>query len=501
MTTTPILGLPLLAAAQAQNHVTHNEALEVLDAIVAIAVRDRHLAGPPAAPAPLAAEGERFIVADNPTDDWVGKARHVAQRRDGGWRFFAPKAGWVARTLDDGEMVVFDGTDWRPLLSSGADVAQVSRLGVGTPSDANNAFAFKGGQLFFTAKTAAEGGDGDLRLVLNKENAGDVLSVLFQRGWSARAELGLVGGDDLTLRVSPDGSTWLDAFSVDRASGRVAFTAGVVRIERVAISSSANFVAPAWARRALIRGVGGGGGGGRRGAAGTSRGGGGGGSHAVYVERELFASVGGVTNHFNPGATFAVTIGAGGAGGIAVAANDTNGAAGANGGITSVMIGSVEVFRASGGVGGLGGTATTAAGGWQAIASTLGLNTQGGTGGAPSGTNAVWSSHAGGSGGGGGGVGATDAPGGGGWGGSGSLNIGTSMGGAPGTAGVAGSVGASPVDTSFGGGGGGGGGAGAIGGGGARGAGGGGGGGSMNGTSSGAGGAGGNGFVEITWFG
>jgi len=34
MPSTPHLALPLLAAAQAQKHVTHNEALAALDALV-----------------------------------------------------------------------------------------------------------------------------------------------------------------------------------------------------------------------------------------------------------------------------------------------------------------------------------------------------------------------------------------------------------------------------------------------------------------------------------
>jgi len=55
MTDTPHLGLPTLAAAQAQKHVTHNEALHRLDALVMLAVADRDLAAPPAAPA----EGDR----------------------------------------------------------------------------------------------------------------------------------------------------------------------------------------------------------------------------------------------------------------------------------------------------------------------------------------------------------------------------------------------------------------------------------------------------------
>ena len=57
--TTPNLGLPYIMAAQSQKHVTHNEALRALDAIVQLSVLDRDLAAPPGSPA----NGDRYIAA------------------------------------------------------------------------------------------------------------------------------------------------------------------------------------------------------------------------------------------------------------------------------------------------------------------------------------------------------------------------------------------------------------------------------------------------------
>ena len=42
MSVTPRLSLPLLAAGQAQKHVTHNDALTRLDALIQLAVRQPH---------------------------------------------------------------------------------------------------------------------------------------------------------------------------------------------------------------------------------------------------------------------------------------------------------------------------------------------------------------------------------------------------------------------------------------------------------------------------
>ena len=46
MTDTPCLGLPQIEAAQAQKHVTHNEALALLDVLVQLAVKSRALRRP-----------------------------------------------------------------------------------------------------------------------------------------------------------------------------------------------------------------------------------------------------------------------------------------------------------------------------------------------------------------------------------------------------------------------------------------------------------------------
>src|SRR5690606_2373834 len=79
----------------------------------------------------------------------------------------------------------------------------------------------------WSARFADEGGTGDLRYTMNKEGSANVLSLLMQSGWDGRAELGLVGDDNLRVRVSTDGDTWRDGMVIDAASGRASFPNGI----------------------------------------------------------------------------------------------------------------------------------------------------------------------------------------------------------------------------------------------------------------------------------
>jgi hypothetical protein len=222
MPETASLALPLLVAEQAQKHVTHNEALRALDAIVQTSVKDRDLATPPGSPA----DGDRYIVAASATDEWAAHEDEIAAWQDGAWGFYAPREGWRSWVDDEDVLLVFDGAGWAD-YSLAIDVLQnLSRLGVGTTADATNPFAAKLNKALWTALTAGEGGDGDLRYTLNKETAADVLSLLLQSGFSGRAEIGLISDDDLSIKVSPDGSAWSEAVRVDKDTGAVDFPSG-----------------------------------------------------------------------------------------------------------------------------------------------------------------------------------------------------------------------------------------------------------------------------------
>jgi hypothetical protein len=111
MATTPYLGLPLIEAAQAQKHVTHNEALGLLDSVIQLSVKGRTLLNPPLSPA----EGDRWIVPAGATGAWSGHTDEVALWKDAGWRYFTPRDGWIAFVDDEGT-VAYAAGGWQSFI-------------------------------------------------------------------------------------------------------------------------------------------------------------------------------------------------------------------------------------------------------------------------------------------------------------------------------------------------------------------------------------------------
>nr|WP_240904307.1 DUF2793 domain-containing protein [Rhodobacter sp. SGA-6-6] len=128
--------------------------------------------------------------------DWSGRAGQVAVMTAAGWQFHQPRPGWQAQVLAEGQVAVFDGLTWK----TPSEGPLTARLGVSATPDAVNRLAVSAPATLLNHAGAGH------QLKLNKAAAGDTASLLFQTGFSGRAEMGATGGDEFQIRTSADGA-------------------------------------------------------------------------------------------------------------------------------------------------------------------------------------------------------------------------------------------------------------------------------------------------------
>ncbi|MFT3690232.1 DUF2793 domain-containing protein [Paenirhodobacter sp.] len=220
--TSPILSLPLIMPSQAQKHVTHNEALAMLDVIVQAAVMSKALPNPPS----TLTLGDRYLVAAGAGGLWSGQENAIAVwgGESQGWAFHAPKMGWRVYVQDIGAEVVWTGSVWDELGGGGGGTlgANVETLGVSTTANSTNRLAVASAATLLTHAGAGH------QLKINKASAASTASLLFQDNWSGRAEMGLAGTDDFEIKVSADGGAFRSALRAAAATGVVSLPQGAV---------------------------------------------------------------------------------------------------------------------------------------------------------------------------------------------------------------------------------------------------------------------------------
>ncbi len=177
--------LPLIAASQAQKHVTHNEALSLLDALVQLACLDKDFTAPPPSPA----EGDRYlVVAAEPGGAWAGLAGQVVRYGDGVWTGAVPRR--LARLAD---------RRGRPLRLRRRGLDELEPDADGDPerqpprdqhrADATNRLAVKADAALLTWDDATPG-SGDMRVFVNRKAAARDAALVFETGYAARRDAG-----------------------------------------------------------------------------------------------------------------------------------------------------------------------------------------------------------------------------------------------------------------------------------------------------------------------
>lgn len=206
--TSPRLDLPYLQASQAQKHVTHNEALRRLDALVQLSLVDIAAQTPPGTPQ----DGETYGLGAVPTGAWAGQAGMLALWDGQAWEFIAPAEGWRAWDQAGGQLHIFTAAAWAPVEP---DFQNLDGIGIQTSWDTTNRLALASDAALFSHAGAGH------QLKVNKAATGDTASLLFQSDWAGHAEMGLAGSNAFSLKVSDDGSTWIEALKLDPAAGHI----------------------------------------------------------------------------------------------------------------------------------------------------------------------------------------------------------------------------------------------------------------------------------------
>jgi hypothetical protein len=126
MTETRNYQLPLLAPSQAQKHVTVNEALLRLDALVWPLVQSAGALMPPVS----AEDGESHVIGAGAGGDWSGRGGQIAVWLNGGWVYCQPHPGQRIRALGPARDLVFDGVSWHgdAVCVSPGGAASLSRI-------------------------------------------------------------------------------------------------------------------------------------------------------------------------------------------------------------------------------------------------------------------------------------------------------------------------------------------------------------------------------------
>jgi len=120
------LGVPLLAADQAQKHVTMNDALQRFDQLV----QARAINFTTTAPPPSPSAGHAYVISSPATGEWAGREGQFAAFYSGAWVYMTPSEGWRIYDESTSMPMVYNGGAWvQELALVGADTVLANAMG------------------------------------------------------------------------------------------------------------------------------------------------------------------------------------------------------------------------------------------------------------------------------------------------------------------------------------------------------------------------------------
>jgi hypothetical protein len=191
------LALPFLTQGQAQKHVTVNESLLRLDAVVHLSVVSATTSAQPASPA----DGQVYILPAGKTGtNWGAMTNYaLAYYRDGVWEEIAPREGWLAFIKDTDKLCYYTGSAWAlfpaaKLLTLSATDKIIGRVSSGAGDAEEVSFTDQAQQLCDDTSFSA------MRTTMGAAGLADA------NIFSAPQVVQVASGTPLTLQLDDDGA-------------------------------------------------------------------------------------------------------------------------------------------------------------------------------------------------------------------------------------------------------------------------------------------------------
>lgn len=232
--TTDKLALPFLQPGQALKTITHNEALQRLDAGLYLSCSDMTASEIPTTPA----DGTVIILSADFLVTDAQQAGDIGVFQNDSWHWFKPVTGWTIWDVSGETLRVFNGVDWiAPMSNTLPD--NLPYIGLNTSAAPHQRLAVASPSSLFTHEGASH------RLTVNRAAEADTASLVFQTNYSGGAEIGLTGEDGFSLKTSADGANWTTRLSTPSDySGLRAAAFGSIRF-RVANDTAEYIETPA----------------------------------------------------------------------------------------------------------------------------------------------------------------------------------------------------------------------------------------------------------------
>jgi Protein of unknown function (DUF2793) len=182
--TTPILGLPELILNQSQPHLLINAAFRELEQGAALFnVLSASTTAPPGSPA----DGDAYIVPPAASGAWSASVHDIAFY-SAGWKFIAPRTGWLAYVVDAEDYYQYEGdspSGWAayiaPTSPTGKAAPKFSVSVTASPGTTQNDYAPAGWAAATTTRLLLLAASGDTTITgLDHTGVGDGTEVLIR---------------------------------------------------------------------------------------------------------------------------------------------------------------------------------------------------------------------------------------------------------------------------------------------------------------------------------